>query len=201
MKITSIKQQVKHPDRYSIFVDGKFAFSFSEEALLSSGVTKDQELTLKQCRELERKSTNDKLYNQTLRYISLRSHTTWEVDRYLERKGASPSLKDEILNKLSKLQLIDDLTYAQAYIHDRLLLRPTSQRKLRYDLRKKHVSDEVVDNAMQDHAPDEHATLRTIIERKRQQPRYQDEIKLKQYLIRQGFYYGDIVDVLKEMSS
>jgi regulatory protein len=201
MKITSIKQQLKHPDRYSIFIDGKFAFSFSQDALLSSGITKDQELSLKQCRELERQSIHDKLYNQTLRYLALRRHSTWEVDQYLERKGASPALKDEILNKLSKLQLIDDDIYAEAYIHDRLLLRPTSKRKLSYDLRKKRVSDKVIERAIQNHAPDEQANLREIIERKRQQSRYQDDIKLKQYLIRQGFHYGDIVDVLKEMSA
>ncbi|MBI3624310.1 hypothetical protein HY218_01620, partial [Candidatus Saccharibacteria bacterium] len=45
MKITSIRQQTKRADRYSIFVDGKYAFSLSEGELITSGVHTGQELT------------------------------------------------------------------------------------------------------------------------------------------------------------
>jgi hypothetical protein len=36
MKITAIKQQVKNPERVSIFVDGKYEFSLSLDELASS---------------------------------------------------------------------------------------------------------------------------------------------------------------------
>jgi hypothetical protein len=39
MKITAIKQQVKRQGRYSIFVDDKYAFSLSENALLDQKIT------------------------------------------------------------------------------------------------------------------------------------------------------------------
>jgi SOS response regulatory protein OraA/RecX len=39
---------------------------------------------------------------------------------------------------------------------------------------------------------DEHNALREIIERKRKQTKYQDDLKLMQYLARQGFNYDDI---------
>jgi hypothetical protein len=38
MKITDIKQQVKRQARYSIFVEGKYAFSLSEPELMKSGI-------------------------------------------------------------------------------------------------------------------------------------------------------------------
>ena len=44
MKITAIKQQVKRQDRYSIYGDGKYLFSFSESELLNSGIKIGQEL-------------------------------------------------------------------------------------------------------------------------------------------------------------
>jgi len=40
--------------------------------------------------------------------------------------------------------------------------------------------------------------LRELIAKKRQQSRYQDKLKLMQYLSRQGFGYGDIKTVLEE---
>ena len=45
MKITSIKQQVKRADRYSIYVDDKYSFSLSEQELLSIKIKVGQEVT------------------------------------------------------------------------------------------------------------------------------------------------------------
>jgi len=45
---------------------------------------------------------------------------------------------------------------------------------------------------------DERQVLRELIERKRRQAKYQDNIKLMQYLSRQGFSYGDIKSALED---
>src|SRR3982751_2018385 len=137
MKITSIKQQVKHIGRYSVFVDGEYSFSLSETALLDSKLASGKELTKEQVNEYKQLSEDDKLYNQTLRYIALRPRTKWEIKTYLSRKNGSPPLLESILNKLSNIDLIDDLKYAQAFVNDRRLLRPSSRRKIINDLRKK----------------------------------------------------------------
>ena len=46
-KITAIKQQVKNPQRYSIFVDEKYSFSLSELALINSELKIGQEVQVK----------------------------------------------------------------------------------------------------------------------------------------------------------
>ncbi len=192
MKITSITRQQKRLDRYSVFVDGAYAFSLSEAALLTCGVTRGQELSQKELGELQGLSTNDKLYNKVTRYAALRPHTTWEISEYLKRQQASPSLAVELLNKLSNIGLVDDTQYAKAYVHDRQLLRPTSRRKITFELRKKHVAKEIIEEVLTASEQDDQAALRSLIERKRQQSRYQDDLKLMQYLARQGFHYSDI---------
>jgi regulatory protein len=195
MKITSIRQQQKRTKRYSVFVDGSYAFSLSEPALLSSKITRGQELNQEQFRELTLLASGDTLYNQACRYVTLRLRTAWEVSQYLQRKQASPALVHEILNKLSNVGLVDDAQYVQAYIHDRQLAHPTSHRKIIFELRKKHVADEVIEAALGDDKAD-HTALMALITRKRQQSRYQDDLKLMQYLSRQGFHYGDIKEAL-----
>src|SRR5947209_15231393 len=99
MKITAIKQQQKRVDRYSIFVEGKYAFSLSEAALLEAKLASGQELSPEQVTEFKKLSADDKIYNQALRYVALRLRTEWEIKTYLERKKASPALVDIILNK------------------------------------------------------------------------------------------------------
>ena len=198
MKITSIKQQVKRGDRYSIFVDGKYAFSLSESALLESKLVSGQELSEREVGEYKKLSDEDKLYNQTLRYVALRPRTKWEISFYLERKNASPTLIESILNKLSNIGLIDDRKVAQAYVNDRRLLRPTSRRKMVAELRKKHVEEEIIEAALGNEAENEQTALVELIARKRKQSKYQDELRLMQYLARQGFSYGDIKQALQQ---
>lgn len=199
MKITSIKQQVKRAGRYSIFVDGEYSFSLSETALLDSKINSGQELTREQVSEFQLLSADDKIYNQTLRYIALRPRTKWEIEVYLKRKDASPTLLESTLNKLSNIGLIDDQKYALAFVRDRRLLRPSSRRKIVNDLRKKHIPSEIIEEVVGSESQDEQSALNAIIGRKRQQSKYQDDLKLMQYLARRGFNYGDIKDALKAL--
>lgn len=193
MKITSLKQQVKRAGRYSIFVDGAYAFSLSESALLESKLVNGQELTAKQVSDFKKLSGEDKLYNQVLRYVAMRPRSHWEVSFYLEKKkGASPALIEQILNKLSIIGMIDDAKLAQALVNDRRLLRPASRRKITLDLRRKHVSDEVIQAVLGEDDEAEQTALQAVIAAKRRQTKYQDNQKLMQYLARQGFNYGDI---------
>lgn len=197
MKITSIKQQVKRTDRYSVFVDGKYEFSLSDTALLESKLTTGQELSKGQVREYKQLSADDKLYNLTLRYIALRPRSRWEIEFYLERKKTSPALAESILNKLSVVGLIDDKKFAEAFVSDRRLLRPTSRRKLVNELRKKHVAGDIIEEAVGTDQEEEQTALQAIIESKRRQSKYRDDLKLMQYLARQGFNYGDIKAALQ----
>lgn len=199
-KITRISQQLKDQRRYSIYVDGKYAFSLGEDALLTSKVSSGQELTQKQLDEYKKLSGEDKLYSRTLKYIALRPRTKWEIESYLARKKATPPQTELIINKLSNIDLIDDKKLAFAYVNDRNLLRPTSRRKLIAELRKKHIDSEIIEAAVNSESHDEKAALEHIVARKRQQTKYQDDLKLMRYLAGQGFNYGDIKEALNSQN-
>ncbi len=197
MKITDIKPQVKQQGRYSIFVDGKYSFSLSDNALLESKLVSGQELTKDQLEEYKQKSVDDKLYNRTLNLISMRPRTEWEIKIYLDRKKASKEAIGSILNKLNRVGLIDDEKFAKIFVADRRLLRPTSRRKLINELRKKHIANEIIEKTVADESSDEQNALKEMITKKRSQAKYQDNLKLMQYLARQGFNYSDIKQALE----
>jgi regulatory protein len=203
MKITSIKQQAKRADRYSVFVEGKYAFSLSENALLESKITSGQELTAEELKGYKQLSADDKIYSRALRYVAMRQRSEWEIEFYLHRKQASPTLISTILNKLRDLELIDDRRFARAFIHDKMLQRPTSRRKIILELKKKHVAAEVIEEALRDseEVTDDKTALLELIARKRRQAKYQDDLKLMQYLARQGFGYSDIKSALNADAS
>lgn len=198
MKITAIKQQVKQQGRYSIFVEGKYTFSLSDTALLDSKLVNGQELTEQEVKDYKKLSLDDKLYNRALQYVVIRPRSTWEVEYYLKRKETDPLLSQQIVNKLSNLGLLDDVSFAQSWVASRRLLKPVSRRRLVQELRQKHVPNDIAEQVLADDETDERTTLRELVNRKRRQSKYQDNLKLMQFLARQGFNYDDIKSVLSE---
>jgi regulatory protein len=201
MKITDIKQQVKRQGRYSLYVDGKYSFSLSEPELMKSGIRIGREYTDVELEELQQKAVLDKANMRALDYLSRRPRSEWEVRDYLKRKEYDSPTIDIIVNKLSDYGYIDDIKFAQAWINNRRLLKPTSLRRLRQELMQKHVDKEVIAAALETDEGDEKSALQELIDKKQQQTRYQDEQKLIAYLLRQGFNYGDIKAALSSSSN
>lgn len=197
MKITAIKQQVKRQGRYSIFVEGKYAFSLSENALLDSKISIGLELSEERVIALKEESVDDKAYNNALAYAMLRPRSVWEMEQYLYRKKCSPVLSKKTLNKLSVIGMLDDEAFARSWIANRRLLKPVSRRRLSQELRAKRVPDEIAARLLAEDETDEPTVLAELIVRKRKQARYQDNQKLMQYLAGQGFSYGDIKAALE----
>ena len=192
MTITDIKQQVKREGRYSIFIDGKFGFGLSESGLLSSGLYVGQELSKEEIEKLKDTALYDKFYNNVLNLILRRRRSEWEIREYLKRKNSPAPLVEELLNKLSNNNYVNDSDFARAWIENRRLLRPTSRRKLVLELKQKRVSEEVINEALGADTTDEKQVLKELITKKRKIARYKDDTKLMRYLISQGFNYHDI---------
>lgn len=199
MTITKIVEQQRRKGWYAIHIDGVYAFSLGESALLESGLTPRQELSEQEVKYWKNRAADDKHYDRALRFVALRQRSRWEVETYLvRRKQASPALAHDILNKLSDIGLLDDEAFAKAWVRSRRLLRPTSKRKLQQELRAKHVAEDVISGALATTDANEQDILRSLVERKRKLPKYRDDpLKLMQYLARQGFHYGDIQAALR----
>lgn len=196
MKITDIKQQVKRSDRYSIYGDDKYIFSLSESELLGLGLKIGQEYQGDDLEKLKEKAILDKAYDRSLNLISRRRRSVWEMTQYLKGKDYNPTEIDTTLNKLSNNGYLDDREFAKAWVSNRRLLKSTSKRRLSQELRAKRVSDEIINEALENDEADEQDVLRELIQKKRTQTRYRDPQKLMQYLIRQGYNYGDIKDAM-----
>ncbi|MEJ0072573.1 MAG: RecX family transcriptional regulator [Candidatus Saccharibacteria bacterium] len=198
MTITAIKQQERLKGRYSIYVDEKYAFSLSADALLDEQLHSGQELDEQQLKTYKKLSQDDKAYGLALAYLARRMRSRWELGDYFRRKGYDEALAQQIFEKLEKFGLVDDEKFAEAWVRNRRILKPVSKRRLTQELRQKRIADGVITRVLSDDETDERAVLRELIERKRRQTRYRDDLKLMQYLARQGFSYDDIKSVLNE---
>lgn len=198
MRITGIKQQVKRADRYSIYIDDKYACSFSEGELLKLGLQVGQDLSEQGFAELKSDAVRDKAYDSSLNLISRRPRSEWEIRDYLKRKETSPEVIDATIARLSNRGYVNDLDFARRWVDNRRLLKATSKRRLRQELQQKRIAADIIDQVLTEDEADEREVLKQLIERRRAQSKYQDNLKLMQYLSRQGFSYEDIKSVLYE---
>ena len=192
MIITAIKQQERLKGRYSIYVDDKYAFSLGADTLLEAKVTPGQQLDAAQLKAYKKLSGDDKAYSLALAYVARRMRSQHELTDYFHRKDYDQSLSDQILQKLTALGLVDDLKFAEAWVRNRRILKPTSKRKLIMELRQKHVAADIIDQVLLEDETSEQSVLQELISRKRKQTRYRDDLKLMRYLAGQGFGYDDI---------
>ncbi len=199
MKITAIKQQVKRVDRYSVYVDEKYAFSLSEGELLTQGIASGQEIDQQRLKALKVSSSNDKAYGNALRYAAMRPRSLWEMRTYLQRKQVEEPIAAVITERLQRNGLLDDLGFARAWVANRRLLKSTSKRRLMLELKQKHVPEHIIEEALQEDTASERDVLRELVEKRR--ARYADTTKFMQYLARQGFSYDDIKTVLEEQAA
>jgi hypothetical protein len=105
MTITAIKQQERLKSRYSIYVDGKYAFSLSADALLEQKLHTGQELDEPQLKVYKKLSADDKAYGLALAYVARRMRSRHELIDYFRRKGYDDDLGVQILHKLTSTAL------------------------------------------------------------------------------------------------
>jgi SOS response regulatory protein OraA/RecX len=86
-------------------------------------------------------------------------------------------------------------------VRNRRLLKPVSVRRLKQELRQKRIADDIAEQVLAADETDDRAVLRELIARKRRQTKYQDDLRLMQYLARQGFGYQDIKNALEALEA
>lgn len=198
--VTQVKQQVKRPDRYSVYLDGVYSFSLSEVDLIGFGLHSGQQLTDTDVAQYRDASAYRKWYDKILNLLSYRMRSEWEVTNYLKRKQCPEGFRHQILTKLKDLDYVNDEVFARSWVAHRRSMKPTSRRKLTQELQQKRINTQIIVTVLSDdrEVVDEQEVLRALIAKKR--ARYPDRQKFMQYLARQGYSYHDIRQVLEQFS-
>lgn len=189
-EITALKVQRRNKERVSVFLDDSYAFSVS--ALEAARLKVGQHLTVEEVRALEARDEVQKAYDRALRYLTYRPRSEMEVVRYLTRKGVSSDVQQEVLERLRRLQLIDDEAFAQFWVESREHSRPSGEFALRSELRQKGISDAIIQRVLEP-LNQEKSAYRAATKRAR---RYHGTsakeagTKLGAFLLRRGFPYS-----------
>lgn len=197
MKITSIKQQIKNPERVSVFVDGKYGFSFSLDELLKYKIKNGDELTKADVKKYKKISDDGKLRGRALEWLLNRPHSEREFRDYLYRKKVEKEQIEDLVGEFTQKGYLDNAGFAHWFV-ELQARRGKSDRAIRSGLFKKGVGRELADQVMTEQESGETDRLKEVVAKKQKLSRYKnDSRKLAKYLTSQGFLWSDVKRILE----
>lgn len=195
MKITDIKQQVNNPNRYSLFIDGKFAFGVEDTDVISYRLSIDSEISKEKLTEIYKSAVFSKARDKAIKFLSYKPRTEKEIWDKLEQSEFSEYTIRKVIELLKKYSYVNDKEYARAYIKDRFNLKGHSVKKISYELKSKGIDEEVIQETIDEFDFDEAGRVYELIKkrlRKSPEPTEKEKQSCYNYMLRRGYSYAVI---------
>ena len=189
-EITAIQAQKHNRDRLNVELEGEFAFGVSRMA--AGWLKVGDRLSEERIESILKTDEFEAAYQKATRLIGYRPRTQFEVRQKLLQKGFANDVIDQVLERLTRANLIQDQQYAQMWIENRNEMHPRSQRLMRYELKNKGISEQMIDNALVDSADDSKLAYKAAEEYSRKLNKLDRELfqkRLSAYLARRGFSF------------
>jgi len=197
--ITDLRVQQRKKDRVNVYLEGMYAFSL--HISIAEQLKLGQQLSPQECEALCRRDAIYKAYERALHYLSFRPRSRFEVNRYLGGKGIPGDVAREVVAKLEDARWLDDASFARFWVDNREDFKPRSRWALRTELRQKGVSDEIIEQALQD-VNEEESVYRAALGRAQRLAHLDYQTfrrRLGGFLQRRGFGYSLVKDTVERL--
>ena len=143
----------------------------------------------------------EKYLSLTYRYLGIRNRSEKEIRDYLQKKQASSEHSEQIIKKLYEYKLLNDESFARAWVKSRANFRPRGKKMLAMELKQKGIEKDLIQKVLEEEneeIPDELAQAKNIIQKRieklRGSPRQEIYNKVGAFLARRGFGW----DIIKK---
>ena len=137
--------------------------------------------------------------NKGLYYLQFSGKTENEMRKKLAEQEFSPASVEDAILFLKHYRYLDDEDYARRYVEKNG--HKKSIRQMKFDLRQKGVSDDLVEMIFEDMEVDESAQILGLLRKKNYDPEEPDPAKRQKiyaFLARKGFSYDAINSAMKQ---
>lgn len=195
-KITALEVQKRNKERVNVYLDGEYAFSV--DLMSAARLRKGQVLAKSEIAALKDEGIISKAFERSLRYLASRPRTVQEIRRKLKEKDTPEDAIDAVIERLEKFGYVNDAEFARLWIRDRSEFSPRGPMALRSELRSKGISQNIIDEALNDLGTTELAmqAARKKLRSLRGLDQFTFRKKLSGFLGRRGFRYDTIREVI-----
>lgn len=201
--ITDLQQQKKNKQRYSVFLDGEYAFSVSDELVLKYGFHKGKTIEQQDLTVILQEDEAKSAFLKAVDYLGYGSRTVKQMREYLKKKEYSPESIDSAVEKLLGYNLLNDRQYAEDFIackSDAALGRQA----IKYKLMEKGVPKTIIEEALESFCHEEaqlegaRQWVRKYLPKYADLPPRERRSKLGDTLARRGFSWEIIKEAIAQ---
>lgn len=208
MVITKIERQKRNTRRVNLFIDGTFAFGIDEEVFRKFALRCGDEVSEPLYRSMLLSEEGARAKQEALRFLSYRMRTEREIRSRLVEKEYPPETINKVVESLKQLNAVNDRHFAEVYLRDLQLKKPSGKRLGTQKLRSMGIPAEIIEEAITSSTDQETEQARAFKAAeqviKRFQSGLQGKDRLKEqrrftsYLARRGFEWSVISTVVNK---
>ncbi|MBI4089634.1 MAG: regulatory protein RecX [Candidatus Levybacteria bacterium] len=156
----------------------------------------------------------EKFYNKALKFLSYRPRSEKEVGDRLRIRNQESGIRnldlliDQVIQKLKEYNFLSDLGFAKKWIEERRRLKPRSLRLIKLELRRKGISEEIIESIIHDSRfmiQSDLEQAKILVQKRLQRlkglPTEEIFQKLGRYLVARGFDWDTIKKAIDPVRS
>lgn len=148
MPVVTALKPTRAGGRFSVHVDGRYAFTVGEAFVVRHGLHEGLELSEGEYETLRADAGDDQALTDAARFLAHRTRSRAEVRRRLIDKGHEPAIAETVVARLAADGLIDDPTFAQAFVADKVNLSGWGRERIARELGRLGVARATIDETL-----------------------------------------------------
>lgn len=134
--------------QYKIYLSDGTILKINSDVIINNNLLYKKEIDNTLLNKILKENDNANIYNKCVKYISVRLRSKKEIIDYLKKLNVDNTA--DIIDKLTKNNLINDEVFTKAFIKDKINFTSYGPYRIRQELNKYNIDNEIIDKYIND---------------------------------------------------
>lgn len=134
--------------QYKIYLSDGTILKINSDVIINNNLLYKKEIDNTLLNKILKENDNSNIYNKCVKYISVRLRSKKEIIDYLKKLNIDNTA--DIIDKLTKNNLINDEVFTKAFIKDKINFTSYGPYRIRQELNKYNIDNEIIDKYIND---------------------------------------------------
>ena len=134
--------------QYKIYLSDGTILKINSDVIINNNLLYKKEIDNTLLNKILKENDNANIYNKCVKYISVRLRSKKEIIDYLKKLNIDNTA--DIIDKLTKNNLINDEVFTKAFIKDKINFTSYGPYRIRQELNKYNIDNEIIDKHIKD---------------------------------------------------
>lgn len=134
--------------QYKIYLSDGTILKINSDVIINNNLLYKKKIDNTLLNKILKENDNANIYNKCVKYISVRLRSKKEIIDYLKKLNIDNTA--DIIDKLTKNNLINDEVFTKAFIKDKINFTSYGPYRIRQELNKYNIDNEIIDKYIND---------------------------------------------------